>query len=595
MENLYLILKDYLKKNEENTIKFYGFKNSSILLEIKKKLEEEKELLESITSKVLDKSISAFTFLNQEENFYDPYFKNIKNNIFNLIKLLKNIKELLKFLTIPQKSIILIGGNGSGKSSLADYLKNNISEEVLIFPAYKNLLLGDHGDTFYNSKYIQDIQSSVAAKRNNINYNNRDENILKNSIVALINEHLKELQKKHEEKSNQEPITMFDKFREIYYQIFPELEINIDTDKRIMYPKKNNQDYIFNLMSEGEKVVILYIIEVLLAKESSYIIIDEPESHLNLAIVNKLWDMLIEERKDCHFIFISHHIDFITSRNNSELVWCKSFNYPDEWKLEKISNIDNLPTELTVQLIGTKKPVILCEGDKSNSLDYKVYSQLFIEDYSIYPVGGHLEVIRYVKGFSNFLFPTKVYGIIDGDLIEENRIEEYKDQNIIVLPFNEVEMFLLEEEIIKNVLTYSEEKITQKIESFKNKLVEKIENNKEKIVLSKIKKEIDLSFKEKNIENFNSLNDLKEDYKNIFDLELVDKKHSKYMNELENILAQKNYMELLKWCSLKKEISKGLANQELDNDYVEKAINMISRNKSLREKLKRKYFSTFVK
>lgn len=592
MENLYLILKDYLKKNEENTIKFYGFKNSSILLEIKKKLEEEKELLESITSKVLDKSISAFTFLNQEENFYDPYFKNIKNNIFNLIKLLKNIKELLKFLTIPQKSIILIGGNGSGKSSLADYLKDNILGNIVIFPAYKNLFfsMDTYETTHFNSIDIQNTQSSLRTKRSSNN-----EKILKESIIAIINEHLKELQKKHEEKSNQEPITMVDKFREIYYQIFPELEINIDTDKRIMYPKKNNQDYIFNLMSEGEKVVILYIIEVLLAKESSYIIIDEPESHLNLAIVNKLWDMLIEERKDCHFIFISHHIDFITSRNNSELVWCKSFNYPDEWKLEKILNIDNLPTELIVQLIGIKKPIILCEGDKSNSLDYKVYSQLFIEDYSVYPVGGHLEVIRYVKGFSNFLSPTKVYGIIDGDLIEENRIEEYKCQNIIVLPFNEVEMFLLEEEIIKNVLTYSEEKITQKIESFKNKLVEKIENNKEKIVLSKIKKEIDLSFKEKNIGNFNSLNDLKEDYKNIFDLELVDKKYSKYMDELKNILAQKNYMELLKWCSLKKEISKGLANQELDNDYIEKAINMISKNKFLREKLKRKYFSTFVK
>lgn len=595
MENLYLILKDYLKRIEERTIKVYEFKNSNILLEIKKKIEEEKELLESITSKDIDKSISALVFLNQEENFYDSYFENTKNNIFNLIKLLKNIKELLKFLTVPEKSIILIGGNGSGKSSLADYLKNNISEKILIFPAYKNLLLGDYGDTFYNSKYIQDIQSSVVAKKTNINYNNGGENILKNSIVALINEHLKELQKKHEENSNQEPITIFDKFREIYYQIFPELEINIDTDKRIIYPKKNNENYTFNLMSEGEKVVVLYIIEVLLAKESSHIIIDEPESHLNLAIVNKLWDMLIEERKDCHFIFISHHIDFITSRNNSELVWCKSFNYPDEWKLEKISDIDNLPTELIVQLIGTKKSVILCEGDKSNSLDYKVYSQLFIEDYSIYPVGGHLEVIRYVKGFSNFLSPTKVYGIIDGDLIEENRIEEYKCKNIIVLPFNEVEMFLLEEEIIKNVLTYSEKKITQKIESFKKKLVEKIENNKEKIVLSKIKKEIDLSFKEKNIGNFNSLNDLKEDYKNIFDLELVDEKYSKYMNELKNILTQKNYKELLKWCSLKKEISKGLANQELDSDYVEKAINIIGKNKSLREKLKEKYFSILVK
>lgn len=591
MENLYLILKDYLKKNEENTIKTYEFKNSSILLEIKKKIEKEKELLESITSKDLDKSISAFAFLNQNENFYDPYFKNIKNNIFNLIKLLKNIKELLKFLTIPQKSIILIGGNGSGKSSLADYLKDNILENIVIFPAYKNLFfsMDTYETTHFNSIDIQNTQSSLRTKRSSNN-----EKILKESIIAIINEHLKTLQKNHEEKLNDSE-TIFDKFQKLYRKIIPEIEIGIDTDKRIIFPRKNNQDYTFNLMSEGEKVVILYIIEVLLAKESSYIIIDEPESHLNLAIVNKLWDMLIEERKDCHFIFISHHIDFITSRNNSELVWCKSFNYPDEWKLEKISNIDNLPTELTVQLIGTKKPVVLCEGDKSNSLDYKVYSQLFIEDYSIYPVGGHLEVIRYVKGFSNFLSPTKVYGIIDGDLIEENRIEEYKCQNIIVLPFNEVEMFLLEEEIIKNVLTYSEEKITQKIESFKNKLVEKIENNKEKIVLSKIKKEIDLGFKEKNIGNFNSLNDLKEDYKNIFDLELVDKKYSKYMDELKNILAQKNYMELLKWCSLKKEISKGLANQELDSDYVEKAINMISRNKSLREKLKRKYFSTFVK
>ena len=591
MDNLYLILKDYLKKKEEHARKNGNLENFNVLDEIKEKIDEEKEILESITSKDLDKSMLRLAFLNQDQNFYDPYFENIKNNIFNLIKLLKNIKELLKFLTVADKSIILIGGNGSGKSSLADYLKDNILGNIVIFPAYKNLFfsMDTYETTHFNSIDIQNTQSSLRTKRSSNN-----EKILKESIIAIINEHLKTLQKNHEEKLNDSE-TIFDKFQKLYRKIIPEIEIGIDTDKRIIFPRKNNQNYTFNLMSEGEKVVILYIIEVLLAKESSYIIIDEPESHLNLAIVNKLWDMLIEERKDCHFIFISHHIDFITSRNNSELVWCKSFNYPDEWKLEKISNIDNLPTELTVQLIGTKKPVILCEGDKSNSLDYKVYSQLFIEDYSIYPVGGHLEVIRYVKGFSNFLSPTKVYGIIDGDLIEENRIEEYKCQNIIVLPFNEVEMFLLEEEIIKNVLTYSEEKITQKIESFKNKLVEKIENNKEKIVLSKIKKEIDLSFKEKNIGNFNSLNDLKEDYKNIFDLELVDKKYSKYMDELKNILAQKNYMELLKWCSLKKEISKGLANQELDNDYIEKAINIISRNKSLRKKLKEKYFSILVK
>lgn len=102
------------------------------------------------------KSISAFTFLNQEENFYNPYFENIKNNIFNLIKLLKNIKELLKFLTVPEKSIILIGGNGSRKSSLADYLKDNFLGNIVIFPASKNLFfnIDTYEGTSFNTKDV---------------------------------------------------------------------------------------------------------------------------------------------------------------------------------------------------------------------------------------------------------------------------------------------------------------------------------------------------------------------------------------------------------------------------------------------------------
>ena len=42
MENLYLILKDYLKKIEEYARNFYDLKDSDILPDIKKKIEEEK-------------------------------------------------------------------------------------------------------------------------------------------------------------------------------------------------------------------------------------------------------------------------------------------------------------------------------------------------------------------------------------------------------------------------------------------------------------------------------------------------------------------------------------------------------------------------
>ena len=64
MDNLYLILKDYLKKKEEHARKNGNLENFNVLDEIKEKIDEEKEILESITSKDLDKSMLRLAFLN---------------------------------------------------------------------------------------------------------------------------------------------------------------------------------------------------------------------------------------------------------------------------------------------------------------------------------------------------------------------------------------------------------------------------------------------------------------------------------------------------------------------------------------------------
>ena len=60
--------------------------------------------------------------------------------------------------------------------------------------------------------------------------------------------------------------------------------------------------YPFMSLSDGEKAVFYYIAHILLAKENSYIIVDEPENHLHLALVAKLWDALEQARPDCQFI-----------------------------------------------------------------------------------------------------------------------------------------------------------------------------------------------------------------------------------------------------------------------------------------------------
>lgn len=155
-----------------------------------------------------------------------------------------------------------------------------------------------------------------------------------------------------------------------------------------------------------------------------------------------------------------------------------------------------------------------------------------MESHTIFAVGGHREVINYTKACNELLNLQICYGIIDGDLIlEEDEIKKFKEKRIIVLAFNEIEMFLIEEKIVKAVIEYFE--ITNE------KIEEKFEEYKEKI-----------------------------------------KKHC----------VEKNYEEILKWCSLKKEITKELANKELVRDYEKSALIVISKKENLQKELKEKYF-----
>ncbi len=61
--------------------------------------------------------------------------------------------------------------------------------------------------------------------------------------------------------------------------------------------------------------------------------------------------------------------------------------------------------------------------------------------------------------------------------------------------------------------------------------------------------------------------------------------------EIKEIIQERDYEKLLLICNLKKEISKGLANKELDNDYIEKAKQQILTNASLKLTLRNKYLN----
>ena len=189
-------------------------------------------------------------------------------------------------------------------------------------------------------------------------------------------------------------------------------------------------------MSDGERVAFFYIATVVAAPKQSFIIVDEPENHLNPAIYNKIWDKLIAVRNDCQFIFISHTMDFINARSNFELVKIKNFIRPNKFEFEFLGNaLEDIPAEVIVDIVGSRKPLLFCEGSK-NDYDYKIYEKLFGDQYTVIPTGNCLSVENSVEACNMHATTYSIQsaiGIIDSDLKSAEEIERLKAKKVYTL------------------------------------------------------------------------------------------------------------------------------------------------------------------
>lgn len=378
--------------------------------------------------------------------------------------------------------------------------------------------------------------------------------------------------------------------------ILPQIKINSFT--RSLEIIRDNQSYNVNAMSDGEKVALYYILHVILASKESYIIVDEPETFLNPSIANRLWNILEVERSDCKFLYLTHNIDFIMSRKAAKLLWCVKYLYPYEWELVDINiNECQLPKEVIITLLGSQKTILFCEGIYDEVSDYSFYSSLFGDKVFVYPVGGHKEVIQYVRKFNSSLLDGyyNAVGIIDHDFLLEERIEGYLKDKIFTLPFNEIEMALLCDELLESIVSLYANEITtkEKIANFKEEAFDLLKQNKDKIVSQNVKFYIEEQINTFKISNAQSIETITDEFNKWFN-KLKEKDLFKmYDDKINSIIESKDYNEFLKISSLKSELSKGLANKLLESNYLIKAIQRVTKDTVLRELLVEKYFKEF--
>ena len=541
---------------------------------------------------------------NLLESIYNCYGGDIRSYDSLFPQIIYNFKviKLFSFIAKIDSTTVIIGANGSGKTSLINELRKNNSKinsnEMYVLPAQKLLCFATH----IQDRNVVD-EDSYITEFNNINlkyetidlYLNQIDANFSNTFTKLITLLVKDIIAVATDNfrgKNESSLSLWQKLEKIWNKIKPEIKFDIDTKNTVVKVEKNGSKYSINGLSDGERCILFYIGNVLLAPENSYIIVDEPETFLNAAVYNELWDLLISERPDCQFIFASHNMDFVQSRTNATYIWCKNFESPYDLDYQVLEESQEIPLPLLTEVSGAKKPILFCEGTK-NSLDYQIYSKLFSEFCFVKPVQGHKQVIQYTKAYNNlqYLYGNRAYGIIDYDWMEEARIEKYKKKNIFVLPFNEIEMLLIDEEIVDSVLSDDEEDKKQKINKLRDTVIGLCITNKDKIIRIALKKKLDEFMEGHLIETREPTEDeartFLENLSEKFDITVTLENITKIV---EDSIASSDFSTILKICNLKNEIIGSKEIKEIVSNLKEKSLSSIALDNDLQKKLRQKYF-----
>lgn len=489
-------------------------------------------------------------------------------------------------------NIVMVGANGSGKSSFARYLNGNVLSHVSILSAQHLLVYRQQNTIPASDKEIMEVRtlqknSKMSSDSNFIPLLLDDMDKL---IIALIADNIDKALDCYE--GHPRETSFLEKTIAIWQELIEHRKLVMGRSS-ISAKISDQQTYPFNNLSDGEKAVFYYIGHVLLIEPNSYIIVDEPENHLHMAICNKLWDKLEQVRTDCKFIYLTHNLDFASSRTNATIIWNKNFTPPNIWDFQIIENNDILPKTLLMEVLGSRKGICFCEGDDKSSLDYKLYSILFPE-YTIIPVGGHLNVINYTKAYNELSFKlNQAVGIIDGDYHSPKQIAKWEKQHIYALPVNEIENLLCDLDIVQravDVFLSGEDAIQHYYEKFWKEL----DSNKEKQVILYINNIINNRFKENFLHEKKSIEKLKKELLTITSEEEIDDIYEKRLKEINDIICSRKYEEALAIVNFKGKLINDIARHSIVDNYPERILGLIKRDSDLKILIRNKYFLKLV-
>lgn len=532
-----------------------------------------------------------------EKNSIVSYLETLFQNSFGFAEEeLSRLAQIEAFHFFSNSTInyVLVGANGSGKSSFARQTRQILGRNVAIISAQKVFYLS----RVTNVTLGKSSRSNVWSFQNqdklykNEGFSNQIEQDLNNVFKSLVEEDNECKGKFYDSYDNKnpthKPTTTLQKVIEIWNKLLIHRKLSYSEGYLTVIPESGDS-YDFMYLSDGEKAIFYYIAHVLIAQEKSYIIVDEPENHLHLALVAKLWDTLELVREDCQFIYLTHNLEFANTRTNSKKIWMKSFTSPATWDMQEIDSNKEIPQVLYMELLGSRKPILFCEG-KNSSYDINLYTKLF-PNYTVIPADGHMQVINFTRAFnaSTAIHGNHAIGIIDGDFHTQEQKVKWENKNIYCVEAQEVENILCDDILLKcakNQYTASEEDY----QKAKKRMFELLSREIEKQAVDYATQRINEYLESNLLKKEPTSESLKTNLANLLSLPglNVDSLILERKELIQRIIETKDYDLGIRTFNYKGLI--GTIPVLIEKDYPKKVFIMIDKHPEVLEQLRVKYF-----
>jgi hypothetical protein len=386
----------------------------------------------------------------------------------------KQLSEKVQF----ERSIVVIGANGSGKTRLGTWIEltgpdqRNVyrvsAQRSLTFP--KDIRPTDIYDATAKLSYGVDSRNMPRAQleqngwnfRKGNRWGNSPETFLLNDYEALAvllfsdnyEQTLKYIaQVKGVNERIPPPKTKLDMVKEIWDSVLPHRTLVLHASGVAAMPSGGGNEYEAAAMSDGERVAFYLIGQCVCAANNAIVVIDEPEVHLHRAIQTKLWDAIEAARPDCTFVYLSHDLTFASERVGCAKVCLRGFDGTNfDWY--EVPTTEGMPEDMLLEVLGSRKPVLFVEGEQG-SYDLEIYQSAF-PGHTVKPLGSCEKVIEAVKTFTSLhsFHHIACNGIVDRDYRDSAELAAYERHGVHAPAVAEVENLFLVEEVLKAVAVW---------------------------------------------------------------------------------------------------------------------------------------------